>query len=160
MRLCTIELAGQPRGKANHTTRGGISYLSGATRDYLAKLAYAGQQAMYPLSPSLMPIRLHVVVAFELPRSWSKKKRAAALGGELRPTVKPDWDNSGKMIGDALNGIVWADDRQIVEAVVSKVYAERPGLSIEVETITAVHNPVDHGDKPNDLQTPLDTRLT
>jgi Holliday junction resolvase RusA-like endonuclease len=33
---------------------------------------------------------------------------------------------------DALNGIVWRDDAQIVSLFVRKVYAETPGLDIVI----------------------------
>ena len=42
--------------------------------------------------------------------------------GTLRPTKKPDLDNIAKSICDALNGIAYHDDKQIVELVVRKFY--------------------------------------
>jgi Holliday junction resolvase RusA-like endonuclease len=33
---------------------------------------------------------------------------------------------------DAANGIIWKDDAQVVDATVSKRYAEQPSLRIEV----------------------------
>ena len=51
------------------------------------------------------------------------------LAGNLRPTVMPDWNNLGG-VTDALNGIVWHDDRQIVQGIVTKVYGDRPCLVI------------------------------
>lgn len=58
------------------------------------------------------------------------------LSGQLYPTKKPDWDNVGKIICDALNGIAYRDDAQIVFAAVSKSYTEGEGC-VEV-TLTAL----------------------
>lgn len=69
-----------------------------------------------------------------VPASWSKRKRAAALAGEILPTSKPDLDNLEKMI-DALAGIVWRDDAAITDKHTFKRYAERPRTVIEVRPV-------------------------
>ena len=78
------------------------------------------------------PLSVSVAISVGIPDSWSKKKRAAALSGEIRPTGKPDFDNTTKLICDALNGIVWKDDAQITDARFSKRYAETPETSVTV----------------------------
>lgn len=40
-----------------------------------------------------------------------------------RPLKKPDWDNIGKIICDALNKVAWYDDAQVVEGTVKKHWA-------------------------------------
>jgi Holliday junction resolvase RusA-like endonuclease len=70
-----------------------------------------------------------------VPASWSNKKRDAALAGIVRHTGRPDFDNFAKIGCDALNGIVWADDSQIVEARIVKLYSESPSLRIEVQPL-------------------------
>lgn len=34
---------------------------------------------------------------------------------------RADWDNLGKLVSDALNGIIWVDDRQVIDARVMKL---------------------------------------
>lgn len=72
------------------------------------------------------PVSLDVVIARAVPLSWSKAKRARALNGELKPTGKPDLDNCIKLLCDALNGVAWQDDAQIVALSVRKRYGEQP----------------------------------
>ena len=72
---------------------------------------------------------------FSVPKSASKKKRAAMLTGDIRPTKKPDMDNILKTVADALNGIAYRDDSQIVRAIVDKYYDTAPRLIV---TITAL----------------------
>lgn len=49
------------------------------------------------------------------------------------PAVKPDWDKLSRSACDALTGILWTDDQQVVRAQVSKDYHETPHTLITVE---------------------------
>lgn len=69
---------------------------------------------------------------FNIPKSTSMKKHAAMIGGEIRPTKKPDLDNIMKICCDALNGLVFDDDSQIVYGVVQKYYSDRPRVEIYI----------------------------
>jgi Holliday junction resolvase RusA-like endonuclease len=49
--------------------------------------------------------------------------------------VRPDIDNYAKAILDALNGVMWADDGQIVQLTASKSYGE-PRVEIEIQEVS------------------------
>ena len=70
-----------------------------------------------------------------IPKSFSKKKQDLAAGGFIRPTVKPDCDNIAKNIDDAMNGIVFPDDKQIVTLVIRKWYSNSEKVKITVSEI-------------------------
>ncbi len=53
--------------------------------------------------------------------------------GYIRPTKKPDCDNLAKVICDALNGIAYYDDSQIVEITISKYYSGTPEVRVAIE---------------------------
>jgi Holliday junction resolvase RusA-like endonuclease len=57
------------------------------------------------------------------------------LHGLLKPTGKPDADNIAKIVGDALNGVVWVDDSQIVLLTIRKMYAEEGKVTVNVEEV-------------------------
>ena len=46
------------------------------------------------------PLEVDIMAHFPMPKSWSKAKRARMLGKPHRQ--RPDWDNVGKAICDAL----------------------------------------------------------
>lgn len=134
-----IELAGPPRGKgrgrAVATRFGARVFTDDKTRTYEAQLRFAGQQAMGRHAPIEGPLAVAVEARFPVAPSWPKKKRLAALAGALRPTTTPDADNLLKCL-DGLNGVVFVDDRQIVDAHIRKIYSDRPGLTVTVDTLT------------------------
>jgi Holliday junction resolvase RusA-like endonuclease len=68
----------------------------------------------------------------EVPKSWSKKKRQEALKGQIYPTSKPDIDNVAKALLDAMNNVVYADDKYITSLNVKKRYAETPSIEIAI----------------------------
>lgn len=72
------------------------------------------------------------------PTGWAAWKIEAAIAGLIRPTSKPDVSNLLKAAEDALNGVVWIDDAQIVNAGASKHYAEQPEVQIVVTSIDAM----------------------
>jgi Holliday junction resolvase RusA-like endonuclease len=124
-----IELAGPPHGKQRVKragyAAGGHAYTPEKTVSFEGRLAYAAQQVMGDRPPLEGPLDLEVWMFMPTPQSKPRKWREAALRGEIRPIVKPDWDNGGKLT-DALNLIVWIDDKQVVDGRVRKFYSDRP----------------------------------
>jgi Holliday junction resolvase RusA-like endonuclease len=128
-----IDMPGPPRGKGRprFARATGRAFTDARTRSYEGDLRAYATEAMRGREIIAGPVLLKMVAIFPVPTSWSRKKRAAALAGSVRPTVKPDLDNILKLT-DALNGVVWRDDAQVVTATQMKVYGERPALRLEV----------------------------
>lgn len=137
--MIEIFLAGAPRGKERvKTAADGHAYTPERTVAFEGRLAYAAQLAMGERPPLEGPLELDVIMYLAVPASKPKKWRDAALRGEIRPTVKPDWDNGGKLT-DALNLIVWIDDKQIVDGRVRKWYSDRPRTEVRVKPAAFGH---------------------
>lgn len=133
-----IIVEGEPKGKGRpRFTRTGHAYTPARTREYedlIAERAIEAMEGRQPI-PRDVPLRVTIVAVFGVPVSWPKKKRLAALQGVLRHTRKPDYDNVCKAVCDALNGIVFEDDCQIVSGEVEKVYGPEPMLKIFIEEL-------------------------
>ena len=67
-----------------------------------------------------------------MPKSDSKKVQSLKLSGRIRPTQKPDADNIAKSVLDALNGLAYADDKQVVTLEVDKHYGEEPCVHVKL----------------------------
>lgn len=113
------------------------------TANYEGLIAHSGQQAMAAQEAlagrSLIagPVLIELRMFHPIPRSWSKKRQAMALIGEVMPTVKCDADNCLKAVCDALNGVAWKDDTQVVNVMLAKRYAEVPRVEVKIVPLMA-----------------------
>jgi Holliday junction resolvase RusA-like endonuclease len=96
----------------------------------LVKLAAAEAMASRPMFSG--PVRVRIGVMCTIPMSYSRRDREAALHGRTRPTTKPDIDNVVKAVFDAMNGIVFPDDRAVVSVHAWKQFAANPRVMVEV----------------------------
>ena len=144
----TIVLLGDPRGKGRPRTRviGDFAtiFTDSKTRKYEDALKQAGIAAMAGKLVLTGGVAVRLAAYMPVPKSWSKKDRAAALAGDIMPTSGIDLDNIVKML-DGLNHhpprfkgdrekrpIVWSNDSQIVSLQAMKIYSANPRLQIEV----------------------------
>ena len=72
------------------------------------------------------PVCLTAVIELPVPASWSKRRTAAAIVGDIRPTSRPDVDNILKSAMDAINRMVVADDSLIVKVTVERKFGVDP----------------------------------
>ena len=84
---------------------------------------------------SEMPLKMKITAVHGITKSTSKKDKAKMLSGELKPTKKPDIDNIVKIICDALNGIAYKDDTQVVDLEIKKIYGEVEKVIVEIEEL-------------------------
>ena len=99
-----------------------------------ATVGWYAKQAMKDRPLLEGPLKLDIVCYIQRPKSKTRKNPRA--NRMLVPDTKPDWDNLGKMVSDALSGIVYADDRQIIDGRVRKEYADTGSPRTEVEILT------------------------
>lgn len=81
------------------------------------------------------PLKMNIAAYFEIPKSKSKKAHERMLLGYELPTQKPDMDNIIKIVADALNGIAYHDDSQIVQCKVEKFYTMDPRVEVEIQEL-------------------------
>lgn len=104
---------------------------SKAYKEYVKRIA---RQELH-IEPLTGPVTVNVKVYRGIQKAGSKLIKRKKRDGIIRPTVKPDTDNYYKAVSDALTGIVWVDDNQIVDMHVSKWYSDTPRVEIEVEEL-------------------------
>ena len=127
MKIETVILV-EPVGKARARTirRGGkvISYTPTKTahaenliRDRVMELRQFFERGV--------PIKLQATFYRLRPKSLPKRVTL--------PVARPDWDNYGKLLTDALEKFVYADDSQITTAVIRKRFGSPPRIVLKME---------------------------
>ena len=130
----TITIPGQPFAWRRPRSNGKIRFNDKATEANRQSLqAIVAREMPAPLEG---PLRITVRAVFAIPKSWSKRDRAAHL---WRPhTQKPDLSNIVKELEDGLNRIAWVDDSQIAEYGLSgKVWGDRDFTVLTIESLEA-----------------------
>ena len=135
-----LTVPGPPKGKARARTvrgRGGqtFSYTPDETVLYenLVKTCYSQNCRFSFQNGEALDVHIHAF--YDIPKSTSKKKREQMLSGDILPTKKPDIDNIAKCILDALNGVAYHDDTQVVLLTIRKSYSEIPRVEVEINKI-------------------------
>lgn len=133
-----VECIPQGKERPRFDSRTRRAYTPAKTRAYEDRIARAFRHAAIAEDFEIIsgPVELTIVAGFPVPKSYSQKSRASCLQGTQSPTKRPDADNIEKAVADALNGIAYFDDAQIVRSAVTKTYAEIPGLRIWVSPLT------------------------
>lgn len=110
------------KARVTHTKRA-------ALMDWRSDIARAAQESADGLFvPRGVPVVLSAI--FRLQRPKSAPKRVTS------PTTKPDGDKLARALFDALSGVLWVDDSQVVKHQIEKRYArddEAPGVRVWVE---------------------------
>lgn len=125
-----------PKGSFRAVPRryGGGTYLkpmSSGEPAWSEQVAWAAKAAHLVLIPRPLAVKIAIEFFFPRPQAhgWAIKR------GELvptRPTTPPDLDKLVRSVLDALTGIVYDDDKQVVSITASKHYADRPHARILV----------------------------
>jgi Holliday junction resolvase RusA-like endonuclease len=125
------------KGRPRATSRGGFvrMYTDAKTLGFEAAVADEASIAMRGLEVFETPMQLQLSAYYPIPKSWSKKKRQQAIDGEIYPNVKPDLDNVMKAVLDALNGVVYVDDSQVINLVATKRYSTDPRVEVYVHEV-------------------------
>lgn len=80
-------------------------------------------------------VAVHAVAA-RVKVAWPWKNQAARFGlvvRVFRSRSAGDWDNYGKAISDALNGVLWVDDKQVASGSVEIIQCPKGQERAEVE---------------------------
>lgn len=129
----TFTVPGPPVGKQRPRFADGHVHTQAPTRLYEATVQLAALAAGIRMEPGTFEVT--IVWARQVTASWSKRKRAAALAQVYAPGM-PDLDNVAKALLDALNGIAYADDRQVAKLTISRIYVEsESSVRVEITTI-------------------------
>lgn len=127
-----LNIPGPPIAKQRpRLGKGGHVYTPTKTKVYeeICRLSYGNRYYFETEN-----ISIKIMFKFEVPKSYSKKKKQDALEGKIRPS-KADIDNYIKSVLDGLNKVAYKDDRAIYSVYAEKIFADKSETIVEIESI-------------------------
>lgn len=153
-----FKLPGEPKGKGRPRAVAKIRILPSGqpeayvqlvtpadTREEEARLRAAFRRAHPDHRPWSGPVLLRFTAVFETPKGFNRKLKEAAARGELYAIKRPDKDNIEKLITDALNGVAFRDDQQVMGGGVKR-YGSPARLEISLEPLSGAEDPKTPGE--------------
>lgn len=134
----TLWVPGPPEGEDRHRSRvnpkTGKSqpYKSAETKRRRAAVLAAFKRVCPNWNPWTGPVKVDIIDCHPETKEFWLGKHCVAL---------PDCDNSYKLVGDALNGFAWSDDRKIPIGVPAKTYLHTPGKLVRIRFYDPVPEP-------------------
>lgn len=138
--MVVFTVPGKPQGKARARTKtNGVTYTPEKTVLYenLVKTCFLESQPRQRWF-NKEPLAVNIYARFSIPKSKTKREKTGMLQGYILPTIKPDADNIAKVICDALNGVAYADDTQVVRLTVVKEYVREdtpPHVTVSIDAL-------------------------
>jgi Holliday junction resolvase RusA-like endonuclease len=124
---------GDSRGKGRpRLAPGGRAYTDAKTRAYETAIGYAARAAMRGREPLGDLVAVDLVVRLQPPARIPKARRAALVADSEPIRGRSDLDNIAKAILEGVNGIAFADDRQVVALTARQVAAEIAGVDVTI----------------------------
>lgn len=141
------------KGRPRASVRGGIAriYTPAETRKFEALVTAVGRKVMAGRPPISGPLSVSLHFRLPIPKSATKRAKAAMAAGEIAPVSRPDLDNLAKALLDGLGEdaaakrkgpkgvdarVMFENDSQIVRLFLTKVYSETPGIAVRIEALS------------------------
>lgn len=127
---------GEPKGKGrprfNPYAKGSRPRTPEDTLVYENLIGWEYRRQCKEAFPADASVWMSVTAYYAIPKSGSRKRKHLMEDGVIRPMKKPDIDNVVKVYADALNGIAYYDDTQIVSLVCEKYYSDQPRVEVRI----------------------------
>lgn len=124
----------QPKGRPRFT-RSGMTYTPRETVVFERQVRKAYEECGGGMFEGA--VSASVRCFFEIPKSYTKKRRADCEVNIERPTGKNlgDCDNLAKAVLDALNEVAFKDDSQVVDLEVSKLWGDPARVEVVLRNV-------------------------
>ncbi|GIV03997.1 MAG: hypothetical protein KatS3mg015_2827 [Fimbriimonadales bacterium] len=130
-----------PQGSKRHVGHGVLIESSRSVGPWRERVALHLVES-HPSKPRRDYIAVHLTFCFPRPKSHFKKDGTLRASAPKFPG-RPDIDKLVRAILDAMTGIVFVDDSQVIRLTATKVYDTTPGVDIDWIWVVAEGNEAD-----------------
>lgn len=134
---CRFIIPLRPKAKGRPRHRGNVSYTPKETKEFEDAVGhYYKRDCGEP--PTEKPVMVTLLFNFAIPKSMRSAGRAKAMMGTCPYASRPDLDNIEKAVMDALNGLAYKDDSQVIAKVSLKRYWEYESVMVTIEEMEEI----------------------
>lgn len=115
-----------------------VAPASKKTKPWMQTVKWAAIQKYDRMVLLESPLKLKIVFYFLHPKGHFGTGRNAGIlkdSAPAYPAKYPDLSKLTRAIEDALTGIIWKDDKQVVQHETIKLYSDKPGAAITIEAL-------------------------
>lgn len=145
--IVNLTIPGKPVGKGRPRFRrigkGVMAYTPETTIEYEKRIRMLYLEEYGKENFEGKTVSVEITAFFSPPKSTPKKQRINMLRGCIFPSKKPDADNIAKIVLDALNGVAYEDDSQVINLSVQKRYSEEARVFVHIEEFAIRGDEVD-----------------
>jgi crossover junction endodeoxyribonuclease RusA len=135
-----VFIHGKPAGQGNlrRSAGGGLYNPDKATAPWKGSIAAVVGAELDGAGVTREPVALLCRFYFTRPAGHFKKSGGLSSTARRTPTVAPDVDKLVRAVLDALTGVLYHDDAQVIQLHAFKAYASEAGLRLTWDTLTPV----------------------
>lgn len=134
--MIKFTVMGKPVSKGRPRLGRYTTYTPEKTVNYENLVKYSFIEQCKGVKPLEGALEVTIIFYMPIPKSTSKKNRELMLQNIIKHTKKPDMDNCIKSVTDALNGMAYLDDSQIVDMNTKKRYADVPRVEMFISEVS------------------------
>jgi Holliday junction resolvase RusA-like endonuclease len=129
-----VTVPGEPMGKQRPRRASNIkgTYTPAKTVNYETYVKELFTIAYPDFEPMTGAVGFRIAAYLKIPESKSKRKKGLMVLDEVKATKIPDLDNVLKIIMDALEGLAYLDDKQVISAFIHKKWSNKPRVDINI----------------------------
>lgn len=135
--ICRFVIPLRPKAKERPRHRGSIAYTPKATKDYERDVRYYYERECGK-PPTDKPVMVELTFNFAIPASAKKADKEQMLLGKCPYVARPDLDNIEKAVMDALNGVAFRDDSQVVAKISLKRFWRNNSIMIRIDEMEEI----------------------
>ena len=131
MWLHTVNILPEAQKKTKFAIRGKYPHAYDPSKKYKEQIIWQ----VKPYAPTKImegPVELELYFHMPIPKAASMIRRKQMIAGIIHHIKRPDIDNLAYVVTNALKGLVYKDDSQIVNLHVYKRYADAPKILLKV----------------------------
>lgn len=134
MLVIPIYLDPEPQKKTKFRRCGNKVFTYDPSSRYIERLQWQIRAHQQP-ELYMGPVEIDLTFFLTIPKATSKVKRRLMNNGSIKHIIRPDLDNLAYAVTNAMKGIIYRDDSQIVSSRYRKFYGDQPRIVIKIRDV-------------------------